>query len=57
MLLRAYRTALRRVNMLKDNIEKDIEEIKLMIYGLKEIDKNTILSSLLLSTLFGRNDE
>jgi hypothetical protein len=30
--------------MLKDNIERDIEEIELMIYGLKEIDKNTILA-------------
>jgi hypothetical protein len=42
MLLRAYRTAVCRVNMLKDNIERVIEEIELMIYGLKEIDKNTI---------------
>jgi hypothetical protein len=42
--------------MLKDNIERDIEEIELMIYGLKAIDKNRILSSLIIHA-FGRNDE
>jgi hypothetical protein len=34
VLLRAYRAVVFRVNMLKD-IEMDIEEMYLMIYGLK----------------------
>jgi len=56
MLLGAYRAAVFRVNMLKDNIEIDIEEMDLSGKVWK-IDKNIILCSLLLSTLFGRNDE
>jgi hypothetical protein len=43
--------------MLKDNIEMDIEEMELIIYSLKKIDINIILSSLLFTTLFGRKDE
>ena len=34
MLMRAYRAAGLRVNMLKDNIEMDIKELPLMTSGL-----------------------
>jgi len=37
MLLTAYREAEFRVNVLMGIIEMDIEELELMIYGLKKI--------------------
>jgi len=38
MLLRAYRVAGLRVNMLKDNIEMDITKMALMFSGLNVIN-------------------
>jgi len=38
MLLRAYRVAGLRVNMLKDNIEMDVKVMALMISGLSMIN-------------------
>jgi hypothetical protein len=38
MLLTAYRAALLRVNMLKDNIEIDIKQIPLIIGGLNRFN-------------------